>query len=231
MPRHPERIAHRGANREARENTLPAFLKAMDRGADGIELDVHATADGVIVVHHDPALNADTVKPAMAGRAIASLDAATLHRTLYKDGHDLPTLAEVLDAVGTRATVYVEVKAPGIERRVVDVIRAATTPCAVHSFDHRVSPNVHRLAPALPTGILTDSYLLDPGGTLRSAGARDYWAHWQTIDAALVDAIHAAGGRVVAWTANDPAAVRALAALRVDAFCTDDVRVLDAALG
>ena len=61
MAKRPERIAHRGANREARENTLPAFLKALERGADGIELDVHATADGVVVVHQDPVLNADTV--------------------------------------------------------------------------------------------------------------------------------------------------------------------------
>lgn len=230
MPRRPERIAHRGANREARENTLPAFLRALERGADGIELDVHATADGVVVVHHDAVLNADTVNPAMAGRSIASVDAATLHRTLYRDGHDLSTLAEVLEAVGSRATVYVEIKAPGIERLVVDVIAGAKTNCAVHSFDHRVSPNVHRLAPALPTGILTDSYLLDPAGTLKAAGARDYWPNWQTIDGALVDAIHGAGGRVVAWTANDPGAVRALAALGVDAFCADDVRALDAAL-
>jgi glycerophosphoryl diester phosphodiesterase len=53
-----ERIGHRGASKEFRENTLPAFQRAIELGADGVELDVHVTADGVAVVHHDPGVRA-----------------------------------------------------------------------------------------------------------------------------------------------------------------------------
>ena len=53
MPDRPLRIAHRGMPRRLRENTLPSFAAALAAGADGIELDVHATSDGVVVVHHD----------------------------------------------------------------------------------------------------------------------------------------------------------------------------------
>ncbi|CAG1769689.1 partial putative glycerophosphodiester phosphodiesterase 1, partial [uncultured bacterium] len=51
-----ELIAHRGANREAPENTLAAFSAALEIGVEGIELDVHATADGIPVIHHDPVI-------------------------------------------------------------------------------------------------------------------------------------------------------------------------------
>ncbi|MBI3792062.1 MAG: glycerophosphodiester phosphodiesterase [Gemmatimonadetes bacterium] len=229
MPPKPERIAHRGAPRELRENTLPSFLRALDRGADAIELDVHATADGVVVVHHDPRLKPDTARPLYAGQAIRELPWAVLQRVLYRDGHGLPTLAEVLEAVGSRGTVYVEVKQPGIEAEVIEVLRASKTRTAVHAFDHRVVRRVHELAPEIPTGALVDAYLLDPVHALRGARARDFWPSVEFTDAALIDAIHAAGGRVIAWTANDPAAIAALTAAGIDGLCTDDVRLLDPA--
>ena len=229
VPRDPERIAHRGAPRELRENTLPSFLRALERGAQAIELDVHATADGVVVVHHDPRLKPDTARPQFAGRAIREMSWAELQRVLYRDGHGLPTLAEVLEAVGSRAKVYVEVKQPGIEAAVVGLLRASGTRTAVHAFDHRVIRAVHALAPEIATGILVDAYLLDAPHALAEAHAHDFWPSVEFCDGALIDQVHAAGGRVIAWTANDPAVIAALAAAGVDGLCTDDVRLLDEA--
>ena len=226
----PQRIAHRGAPRELRENTLPSVLRAIERGAEAIELDVHATLDGTVVVHHDFTLGADTARPQFAGIAIAATPWETLQRVGYRDGHGMPTLAEVLEAVAARATVYVEVKAPGIEEAVVELIRASATPCAVHGFDHRIPRRVHELAPEIPVGLLMDGYLLDAARVLRDAGARDYWPNWRFCDAALVEAIHGAGGRVIPWTADDPAVIARMIALGVDGLCTNDVRQLDAPL-
>jgi glycerophosphoryl diester phosphodiesterase len=59
------------------------------------------------------------------------------------------------------------------------------------------------------------------------AGARDVWPEWNSIDEQLVARVHAAGGRVIAWTVNDREAAVRLAALGVDGVCTDDVRLLD----
>ncbi len=228
VPQRPERIAHRGAPRELRENTLPSFLRALERGADAIELDVHATADGVVVVHHDARLKPDTARPQFAGRAIREMAWAELQRVLYRDGHGLPTLEEVLKAMGDRATVYVEVKQSGLEHAVVELLRASPARSAVHAFDHRVIVKVHALAPEIATGILVDAYLLDVPHALRAAQARDYWPSVEFCDAALIETVHAAGGRVIAWTANDPAVIAALTTAGIDGLCTDDVRLLDA---
>jgi glycerophosphoryl diester phosphodiesterase len=227
----PERIAHRGAKREHRENTLPAFLTAVERGAEGIELDVHATADGVVVVHHDPVLGAGMSDATYGGRHLATLSAAELREVPFAEGTVVPTLAEVLAAVPPRVTVYVEVKAAGIEAHVARVIAPHAARVAVHAFDHRIARAIAAAVPGVPAGILQASYLIDSPAALSAAGARDLWQHWELIDAALVHDVHAVGGRVIAWTANDPEVIRQLAAWGVDGLCSDDLRVVREALG
>jgi len=216
-----EIIAHRGAPRAYTENTLPSFRCALEGGADAIELDVHATADGVVVVHHDPTLSLAHLGRRAPGPAIRSLTAAELEAAASA-GHDrVPRLEEVLDLAGPGVTVYVEVKAPHIEREVVDVLRASHARCAVHSFDHRVALRVRELAPDIPTGILLSSYLIDPIAALRDAGARDLWQQWEQIDEALVSRVHDAGARLIAWTVNASDVAESLAALGVDGICSD----------
>ena len=222
MPGSPEIVGHRGSPREIRENTLPSFERALAQGADALELDVHATSDGVVVVHHDAALamSGDESGP-VGGARIAALSWAELQRHELAPGLAVPTLADVLALAARRATVYVEIKGAGIERLVVDVIRRSAAACAVHAFDHRVAVRVRALAPELPTGVLVMGRLVEPAAALRAAGARDYWQHHEEIDGPLVADVHSAGGRVLAWTVNGTADGSALAALGVDALCTD----------
>ena len=218
-----ELIAHRGASRERPENTLPAFFRALELGADGLELDVHATRDGVIVVHHDAAVGMGGNAPGPDDRRLAELRYEDLRRLRTAGGGQIPSLAEVLEAIGDRAEVYVEIKASSIEREVVRTIRdgRATERCAVHSFDHRMVKRVRSLEPALRTGILLSSYLIDTRSALAAAGAADCWMWWEFIDEELVHAVHGAGGRVIAWTVNDPAAAATLAAMGVNGLCSD----------
>jgi glycerophosphoryl diester phosphodiesterase len=233
---HPEIIAHRGASRERPENTLAAFRRALELGADAIELDVHLTADGVLVVHHDAILGGEPPTP-LSGRAIRTVTSGELLAFRVR-GEQVPTLAAVLDAVGQRMVVYCELKGPGTAG---PAVRALTDPSrhvpgspwrtAVHSFDHRMVDEARRLAPELPRGLLEASYHLDPTASLSSVDARDLWQHWELIDEALVDAVHARAGRVVAWTANDTDVMARLAAMRVDALCTDDVAAARRVLG
>ena len=223
MTRSPELIGHRGAPRERPENTIASFLRALDLGADAIELDVHATRDGVVVVHHDFLVQ---------GRAIAELTAAEV-ADLRVAGEPIPTLSAVFDAVGSRATVYVEIKGREIEQQVIATIARSASARAVpiHSFDHRAVARARALQPALTAGILLVSYLVEPEHALRAAGARDYWQEWTMIDEHLVRAIHVAGGRVIAWTVNEPDEARRLAALGVDGICTDQLHLIGPALG
>lgn len=213
-----EIIAHRGTPRELPENSVPGFLRALEQGADAIELDVHATRDNVPIVHHDFA-------PRLSGGAqaprIRKLTESELAGYPLAPGVSIPTLAEVLTAIGDRATVYVEIKATGIEEVVVATIRSHATRCAVHSFDHRIVRRVRALAPELSTGLLLASYVLDLASMIRDSGAREVWEQWEHIDADLIRDAHGAGARVIAWTVNEADEALRLVDLGLDGICTD----------
>ncbi len=200
-----EIIAHRGANREAPENTFPAFEKALALGVDGIELDIQFSRDGVPLVHHDPAV---------AGRAIKGLSASEVQ--LLKP---MPSLAEVITLVNQRCQLYVEIKAPGATEAVIRLLAPHAQWCAIHSFDHRV-PAATRDS-EVPAGILLVSYLVNIVGAMEAAHARDVWQQADFIDRPLVENVHNAGGRVIAWTVNDAERARELIGLGVDGICTD----------
>lgn len=220
-----ERIGHRGAKRELRENTLPAFLRAFERGADAVELDVHATSDGVVVIHHDPDLGKE-LGP-LAGKRIAELTWGDFQAADLSEELAVPTLAQLLAVLPPSATAYVEIKGENIEQLVADAIRNLPARCAVHSFDHAAIARMAEIAPEIPRGILFDRHPKDVAASMAACGARDVWPDWRLIDRPLVERVHRAGGRVIAWTVNSVEAARDLNALGVDGLCTDDVRLLD----
>ena len=109
----PKIYAHRGASAVAPENTLPAFEKALEMGADGIELDVQATADGALVVLHDFNLDRTTTGAGQLRtrtlQQLAGIDAGVRFDDAYQ-GTPIPTLEQVLDLVGDSCLVNVEIK-------------------------------------------------------------------------------------------------------------------------
>jgi glycerophosphoryl diester phosphodiesterase len=186
---------------------------------------VHATRDGIVVVHHDPAVHARHPSlPAL--KAIAELSAAELEKFPLADGTRIPTLPEALDLVGDRAIVYVEIKARDIEPLVTRCIRESEATCAVHSFDHRVVRIVKSILPAIRTGVLEVSRHIDPAASLLAASAEDLWQEVDSIDEDLVTRVHSVGARVIAWTANDPSQWKRLHAIGVDGLCTDSIAEL-----
>lgn len=207
-------IAHRGASGYAFENSPAAFREAVARGVDGVELDVHATADGGIVVHHDPVLT--------GGEPLNTLTLAQATGTMLSNGEPVPTLTEVLAMIGDR-DVWVEVKSlPSVhDAALLAVLDAGPFPVryAIHSFDHRITARLAALRPGLRLGALLSARVIDPVAVLRAARAATLWQEWMMIDQALVDAVHAAGAAVIAWTVNDPAVALRLSALGVDGLC------------
>lgn len=207
-----ELIAHRGVHDVFTENTIDAFQRAVDLGFDGIELDVHVTADGVCVVNHDE----DVVTPKFA----LSIR-GTFFDTLRSAAPLLPRLDEVLELLAGRAHVYVELKSRDVESNVAETLIASRAETSVHSFDHVSMLRMKRLVPALRTGILQASRLVDSAHALRTAEATDLWQWHEMIDRELVERVSAAGGRVIAWTANTPADWRVFNDLGVAGICTD----------
>jgi glycerophosphoryl diester phosphodiesterase len=224
----PEIIAHRGASRECLENTLPAFARALERRADAIELDVHGTRDGVLVVHHDPAVRRRPDGPLVP---IAEQTADEIAGIALRDGGRIPTLDAVCALVGDQATLYVEVKASSVAALVVEALdRHPHVRMAVHAFDHRLPVAVRAQRPATPIGLLSASYPLDVVAWLASAQPEAVWQHAALIDEAFVAAVHGFGARVIAWTENDPPHARMLAAWGVDGLCSDVPDVIRAAV-
>lgn len=213
-PPRPAVLAHRGASGYEMENTIAAFRRAIALGVDGIELDVHATADGELAVHHD----ADV--PGLG--PIETLSMVELSRHRLAGGERIPSLEEALAASGELA-VWVEVKAlpAAHDAHLIKALRQGPAPAryGVHSFDHRLVRRIGVAAPEFQTGILLASRLIDPVSAMRAAGARVLWQERQMIDADLVDAVHEADGAVIAWTVNESAEAATLAALGVDGIC------------
>ena len=216
----PLKIAHRGMPGLARENTLPSFQLALDAGADGIELDVHATRDGVVVVHHDADL-AD-------GTRIAEQTFAELRRHEAAPGIAIPTLEEVCELAAGRATLFVELKGAGIEPRALDLMGSYAGEYALHSFDHEMIRRARALDSTVRLGILVEDSGTDVAGQLAHAGATDLWPHWPLVTPSLVAAAHGVGARVIPWTVNDAARAEWLASIGVDGLCGDDIRVFPA---
>jgi glycerophosphoryl diester phosphodiesterase len=221
--RRPCVIAHRGASGYEYENSRAAFRRAIMLDANGVELDVHATRDGALVVHHDPEIPG--VGP------IAQLTLAETKLLRIPNGETLPLLQEVLDLVGDH-DVWVEVKTlpADHDRALLAVLDEGPAPerYAVHSFDHRIVRRLGEARPSLRRGVLLSAYLEDPVGALQAVGATTLWQEWQQVDQELVCRVHEAGAKIVAWTVNEIGDIERLARLGVDGLCgnyPDRIRV------
>ncbi len=195
--------------------------------ADGVELDVHATRDGAIVVHHDAEI------PGFG--AISLLSRSEARQVRIRNGEPLPLLSEVLELVGDRE-VYVEVKSlpEAHDQALLQVLDQGPAPrrYAVHSFDHRVIRRLGGCRPDLKRGILLSAYLDDPVAALRGVGATSLWQEWQQVDQDLVSQVHDAGFSIIAWTVNEIGDMERMARLGVDGLCgnyPDRIRVAIAA--
>ncbi|MBA3645462.1 MAG: glycerophosphodiester phosphodiesterase [Gemmatimonadaceae bacterium] len=221
MPPHsPLRIAHRGAHSIYPENSLEAILAALGQGADAIEIDVHLTNDGVLVVHHDPEL--------CDGRQIAGLSSKDFVGVELTSGIRIPMLDEVLEAVADKAILFIETKVGGTEFPLMRAVRSSDAESAVHSFHHETIRNLKRTMPALRAGVLTSGPAADAIAAARATRADDIWHSEADIGAELVNAAHGLGQNVIAWTVNSRERCTDLTALGVDGICTDDLPLLSA---
>jgi glycerophosphoryl diester phosphodiesterase len=220
--RNVERIGHRGAPRRYLENTTPSFSEALKLGADAVELDVHVTADGKVVVHHDPVLSARVTPVGFIRKAIGSIDGKAIETIDLGAGSRIPFLRDVLGIMKGRGTAYVEVKAGDIQA-VANVIDASGTTCALHSFDHDAIAAALAAAPHIPRGVLFDDWPKSPRAIVDRTKARDVWPKNSLVTRARIAELHGMGCRVIVWTVNDARRIRELSEWGVDGICTDDL--------
>lgn len=229
------RIAHRGASAHAPENTLAAFRRAVEIGTDAVEMDVHLTADGHVVVLHDATLDRTTNgSGAVAERSLAevrSVDAGSWFDAAFA-GERIPTLHDVLDLLPQGVLALVEVKVDAATWPTVEILRERNRldDAVLISFLPEVLRLVRWLEPRLPTSLLMGRVLdvssprANALAMLRAAQACGTSAlnlHWRLTTAEVVETVHRRGGSVWTWTVDDPTTLQTLLEADVDGVASN----------
>ena len=231
-------IGHRGAMGHCPENTFVSFERALELGADWIELDVHLTRDGALAVIHDETVDRTTDGHGFVRdhtlAELKKLDAGAWFGSEFA-GQRIPSLDEVLVWARKRNTVVdIEIKnAPiyyaGIEEAVVESLDRSgmAEQVILISFDHRSVRRVKALDARVVTGVLYAARPTDAGlGLARAAHADAVLPHWAYVTPEDVRVAHEAGLAVAPWATSDPEVLRALVGAGVDAIGTNHPDVL-----
>jgi glycerophosphoryl diester phosphodiesterase len=220
---------HRGAGGLMAENSLAAIRKGVAIGCNRIEIDVHQTADSVVVVMHDDNINRTTNgKGKIKSMTYRELLQFTL-KPLQQDDtalQKIPTLEEAMDAVNGKAVLLIELKEgsayyPGIEERVVNLIKQkkASGWCMIHSFSDTILNKVHALAPDLPLHkLLLTSLFYNPD---KMPFIREVSVYRGGFSQPFIDKVHKAGKKINIWTVNNKDDMQYLMHLGVDGIITD----------
>ena len=219
------KIAHRGASGYCPENTLAAFSKAAELAAGMVELDVHMSSDGQVMVIHDETVDRTTSDSG----AVASMTAAQLQKLDAGAGEKIPTLEEVLVLLGGRCGVNVELKGDGTAAPVAELLRSfvnagkiAPAKIVVSSFDHEQLAELKEIAPEIRRAPLFGKEL--PGDFFETVHALGAWSvnlSKASVTAELVERCHGEGVRVLVYTVNDPDEIAHLKELGVDGIIGD----------
>lgn len=225
-------FAHRGASGYAPENTLDAFSLAAKQGADGVELDVHLTRDGEVVVAHD-----ETIDRCSNGTGrITDMTLEELRRFTFNKPFPahanarIPTLREVYELLKpTGLEVNVELKNgvidyPNLEARCIEIARdmGMTERVLYSSFNHYSLLRVKAIDPSLPCGLLYGCMLVRPWAYAKSLGMDALHPHFAELQVeGECEAAHALGLLVNPWTVNEEAHLRFVLGAGADIVITN----------
>jgi glycerophosphoryl diester phosphodiesterase len=245
LPR-PIIIAHRGDSAYAPENTLPAFQQALQKGADGIELDAKLTADGHVIAIHDSTVDRTTDGKGQVSsltlEAIRRLDAGRWYDEKFA-GTKVPLLEEVFEVVGKDKIINIELKSANLFSSSDDLVTKVCELIKRHnnhgqilfsSFYPSSLKIVAQILPEIPRGLLTMPGLL--GIWARSFGFMfgDYQAlhpHVSNTSREQVQRAHRLKRRIHTWTVNKPEEIIRFKGWGVDGIITDDPQAAIHALG
>jgi glycerophosphoryl diester phosphodiesterase len=223
--------SHAACKGHAPENTLAGIEAALRLGADAIEIDVHCTADRVPVLIHDETVDRTTDGSGnvheMPLAVVRALDAGARQFAPKFAGERIPTLAEVLDLTRGKVLLQIEIKQQGIEREVVDAVRAAAAvgDCETHSFYPAVVRAMREAEPRMAAALLT-------GGD-RVADWDDFWGFALSLGAQGVSVYHSfatpervraaqrRGLTFMTWTVDDEKDIASVIDAGVDSICSN----------
>lgn len=215
--------AHRGASGWYDENTQAAFTAAIEKQADGIEMDV-LLFNGKPVVLHEPWLERTTGTQ----KYLDELSEFEFSQLLTPSGEKIVTLEQALDKIKGRCQVNLELKDPACEQAVLSVIRQqvklghfAWQDFLISSFDHQLLQRMVHLAPQLRYAALIGHIPLNLSATLKPVSYYSVHCDLAFINASLVEQAHDMGLKVYVYTVNRPREIQLMKQLKVDGYFTD----------
>ncbi|KYH42067.1 MAG: glycerophosphoryl diester phosphodiesterase [Candidatus Bathyarchaeota archaeon B26-2] len=217
-------IGHRGAAGLEPENTLRSIKRAIDLGADEVEVDVRVTRDGHLVVIHD-----ETVERTTDGHGyVKDLTFNEIRRLDAGLGEAVPTLEEVLNLTQGILVLNVELKVPEALRPTLRVIeeKNAESDVVVISFIHDLLGEIHRLNPQIETGALFSAVPDDIFVRASEVHAKGIYIQYRNVNAELVEEAHREGLKIGVWTVNSVEEMRRMIRMGVDAVTTDRPDIL-----
>lgn len=252
------RVAHRGGAALAPENTLIAFATGLEHDADALEMDIHLSKDGIVVVAHDPTLARTTNQAGMISdydaKTLSSFNAAINFSGEGNFGEQsIPTLEEVLELVKNKALrpvfLQIEIKVKsdgsryeGIEEKLIEILRNRNLidSTIIISFDFPSLQTIHDLEPRLKRGALISTKYMSAvgvGGPKSVANEMvflgvDYVGiNHQFLSQTLFNEFRAQNLGVGVWTVNDENTMKRFASMGVDFITSDRPDLLTKILG
>ena len=217
--------AHRGASGYCPENTLSSFKKAIELKAGIIELDVHRSLDGEIVVIHDDKVDRTTngkgkVKE-LTLKELQSYDAGAWFAPEFKGEH-IPTLREVIKLIKGKILLNIEIKAEGCEEGIVKIVKEEKIidQIIVSSFHHQFLKKIKKINPQIKTAALV-TYSPDLKSIVEDIKADALNIRWEFLNESILKKAHQLGLEVNVWTVNDREAMKKMIELGVDGIITN----------
>jgi len=212
-------VGHRGAKGECAENTLPCIEHALKVGVDVVEIDVRETADGELILLHDPTFE----RVAGVNLSPKELTLKEIKERIRIEGkYEVPTLREVLEVVGNRAGLFAEIKEPQTTDKVVQEVLKYGNPnlTAFISFYEEALKRIKEIDEELKTGFI----YAKPQGAITKAKelrAEIILPKWMLATPKAVAFAHRLKLKVVAWVVNDGRTLERVLTAKVDAVATD----------
>jgi glycerophosphoryl diester phosphodiesterase len=215
-------ISHAACGGHAPENTLKGIRKAIELGAEAIEIDVQASADGVPVLMHDLTVDRTT----HGSGKVAAMDLKEL-RSLDVGGEPVPTLAEVLDLTRGKVLLVMEIKQPGIEKQVAVAVSKADAlgDVMTWSFFPNALEGMRAAEARIPCALLVAAEYIDRWPALRERalkiGAQGVSVFFAGIDDRVIADCRRNGLALYSWTADLPQHIARLIEQDVDGICSN----------
>jgi glycerophosphoryl diester phosphodiesterase len=218
------KIGHRGAKGYVPENTLLSFQKAIEMSVDGIELDVHLSADGEIIVIHDATIDRTT----NGQGAVNSLSLRELKSFRIEKEHEIPTLIEVLNLVNKRCLINIELKGKGTVIPVVALIEKYVLEknwqyphFLISSFDWISLLNIHLAKPVIPLGVLTEYDVDLAFAFAKYIQATSIHSYFHLLSKEKTAKMQEEGLQVLAWTVNEKEDIQKIKSFHINGIITD----------